>query len=252
MTNDVALDRKSAVLDDAHLGDIRGALGTIRAGDIGARTGLSARLKTLLAIVGPGLIVMVGDNDAGVFGTYTQAGQNYGTRLLWTLLLLIPVLYANKRGEERCPSPRSSARSAVSVGVALTPARAAGTEAAVAYRDDHLVPRQISPPKDSAPADGDQRADGRERGPAPGTDLGSTRLGRDRAHRAQDRHRPYAAARSAPRPKPGRLDAHRIAEPTRGNSPHRQRPGVPGPESICITHSARGERASARCPAQPA
>jgi NRAMP (natural resistance-associated macrophage protein)-like metal ion transporter len=96
MTNDVALDRQSAVLDDAHLGDIRGALGTIRAGDIGARTGLPARLKTLLAIIGPGLIVMVGDNDAGAFGTYTQAGQNYGTRLLWTLLLLIPVLYVNQ------------------------------------------------------------------------------------------------------------------------------------------------------------
>ena len=52
--------------------------------------------KTLLAIVGPGLIVMVGDNDAGAFSTYGQAGQNYGTRLLWTLLLLIPVLYVNQ------------------------------------------------------------------------------------------------------------------------------------------------------------
>ena len=39
---------------------------------------------------------MVGDNDAGAFGTYTQAGQNYGTRLLWTLLLLVPVLYVNQ------------------------------------------------------------------------------------------------------------------------------------------------------------
>ena len=50
----------------------------------------------MLAIVGPGLIVMVGDNDAGAFGTYTQAGQNYGTSLLWTLVLLIPVLYVNQ------------------------------------------------------------------------------------------------------------------------------------------------------------
>jgi NRAMP (natural resistance-associated macrophage protein)-like metal ion transporter len=46
--------------------------------------------------VGPGLIVMVGDNDAGAFATYGQAGQNYGTRLLWTLLLLVPVLYVNQ------------------------------------------------------------------------------------------------------------------------------------------------------------
>ncbi|MBV9522616.1 MAG: divalent metal cation transporter [Alphaproteobacteria bacterium] len=64
---------------------------------LGAVTGVGhARLKTLLAILGPGLIVMVGDNDAGAFGTYTQAGQNYGTSLLWTLLLLIPVLYVNQ------------------------------------------------------------------------------------------------------------------------------------------------------------
>ena len=86
----------SAVLDEAHLGDVQGAMGTIRLDDEGGRATLSARCKTLLAIVGPGLIVMVGDNDAGAFGTYTQAGQNYGTRLLWTLLLLVPVLYVNQ------------------------------------------------------------------------------------------------------------------------------------------------------------
>ncbi|GAA4839993.1 divalent metal cation transporter [Saccharopolyspora rosea] len=87
---------RTAVLDEAHTGDILGALGTIRREDVGPRAGLSARLKTLIAIVGPGLIVMVGDNDAGAFGTYTQAGQNYGTTLLWTLLLLVPVLYVNQ------------------------------------------------------------------------------------------------------------------------------------------------------------
>jgi Mn2+/Fe2+ NRAMP family transporter len=87
---------RTAVLDDAHVGDIRGALGTISADDFAPRAGLSAKFKTLLAIVGPGLIVMCGDNDAGAFSTYGQAGQNYGTRLLWTLLLLIPVLYVNQ------------------------------------------------------------------------------------------------------------------------------------------------------------
>ena len=50
----------------------------------------------LLAIIGPGLIVMVGDNDAGGVSTYSQAGQNYGTSLLWVLLLLIPVLIVNQ------------------------------------------------------------------------------------------------------------------------------------------------------------
>jgi Mn2+/Fe2+ NRAMP family transporter len=85
-----------AVLDREHVGDIRGALGTIARGDVASRPSVSAKLKTLLAIVGPGLIVMVGDNDAGAFGTYTQAGQNYGTHLLWTLVLLVPILYVNQ------------------------------------------------------------------------------------------------------------------------------------------------------------
>ena len=88
--------RGGAQLDSAHVGDIRGALGTIEQGDTATRRGLWARLKTLLAILGPGLIVMAGDNDAGAFSTYSQAGQNYGNTLLWTLVLLIPVLYVNQ------------------------------------------------------------------------------------------------------------------------------------------------------------
>ena len=87
---------RSAVLDDAHLGDIKGALGTIAHHDTAPRNNWWARFRTLLAILGPGLIVMVGDNDAGAFGTYTQAGQNYGTTLLWTMLLLVPVLFVNQ------------------------------------------------------------------------------------------------------------------------------------------------------------
>lgn len=96
LTPTTAAFEDTTVLDSAHLGDIRGALGTIALGDVAPRRHLSAKLKTLLAIVGPGLIVMVGDNDAGAFGTYTQAGQNYGTHLLWTLLLLVPVLYVSQ------------------------------------------------------------------------------------------------------------------------------------------------------------
>src|ERR1700737_417039 len=94
--NHVGAPVRTAVLDKAHLGDINGALGSIAEDDFAPRSTLGARLKTLLAILGPGLIVMVGDNDAGAFGTYTQAGQNYGTTLLWTLVLLIPVLYVNQ------------------------------------------------------------------------------------------------------------------------------------------------------------
>ena len=87
--------RQSAVLDEAHLGDIEGALGRIRLDDTQG-SGLRRRLITFLAIVGPGLIVMVGDNDAGGVSTYAQAGQDYGYSLLWTLLLLIPVLIVNQ------------------------------------------------------------------------------------------------------------------------------------------------------------
>ena len=85
-----------AVLDEAHLGDIKGALGTIRLDDVPPRGSWRGRLLALLAIMGPGLIVMVGDNDAGGVATYAQAGQNYGTSLLWVLLLLIPVLIVNQ------------------------------------------------------------------------------------------------------------------------------------------------------------
>jgi NRAMP (natural resistance-associated macrophage protein)-like metal ion transporter len=87
---------RTAVLDSAHVGDIEGALGRISIGDSDRPRTLKVRLATLLAIIGPGLIVMVGDNDAGGVATYTQAGQNYGYSLLWVLLLLIPVLIVNQ------------------------------------------------------------------------------------------------------------------------------------------------------------
>jgi Mn2+/Fe2+ NRAMP family transporter len=88
--------RPSAVRDEAHLGDIEGALGRIRLGEEDRDRGLRRRLLTFLAIMGPGLIVMVGDNDAGGVSTYAQSGQNYGYSLLWVLLLLIPVLLVNQ------------------------------------------------------------------------------------------------------------------------------------------------------------
>src|SRR5271166_724515 len=88
-----------AVLASAHAGDIVGAFGRIRRDGTGAYGAFSGRwrhLRTLLVITGPGLIVMVGDNDAGGVATYAQAGQNYGMGLLWTLAMLIPVLYVNQ------------------------------------------------------------------------------------------------------------------------------------------------------------
>ncbi len=75
---------------------IKGAFGTIDTHAPQGRRGIKARFLTLLAIIGPGLIVMVGDNDAGGISTYAQAGQNFGYSLLWTLPLLIPVLIVNQ------------------------------------------------------------------------------------------------------------------------------------------------------------
>ncbi len=96
MSETEEIQRSSAVLDEAHVGDIEGAFGTIRQHDTEARRSWIAKFLTLLAIMGPGLIVMVGDNDAGGVATYSQAGQNYGLTLLWTLPLLIPVLIVNQ------------------------------------------------------------------------------------------------------------------------------------------------------------
>jgi Mn2+/Fe2+ NRAMP family transporter len=93
---DSQLRQTSAVLDEAHVGDIHGAFGTIRVSDVNPRRTWRRRLITLAAIIGPGIIVMVGDNDAGGVSTYAQAGQNFGYSLLWTLILLIPVLIVNQ------------------------------------------------------------------------------------------------------------------------------------------------------------
>jgi Mn2+/Fe2+ NRAMP family transporter len=87
---------RRSVLDRAHVGDIEGALGTVIAFDTAPRRSLLRRLATLLAIMGPGLVVMVADNDAGGLSIYAQAGQNYGTSLLWVLVLLAPVLFINQ------------------------------------------------------------------------------------------------------------------------------------------------------------
>jgi NRAMP (natural resistance-associated macrophage protein)-like metal ion transporter len=51
------------------------------------------RLLLFLAVLGPGVIVMVADNDAGGITTYTVTGAKYGMHLLWFLILLGPVAY---------------------------------------------------------------------------------------------------------------------------------------------------------------
>jgi Mn2+/Fe2+ NRAMP family transporter len=50
-------------------------------------------LKMFAVIAGPGIIVMVADNDAGGITTYSVTGAKYGFHLLWFLILLGPVAY---------------------------------------------------------------------------------------------------------------------------------------------------------------
>jgi Mn2+/Fe2+ NRAMP family transporter len=57
------------------------------------RSKWARNLLTFLMVFGPGLIVMEADNDAGAVSTYVQAGAQYGTKLLWILLLLLPTTY---------------------------------------------------------------------------------------------------------------------------------------------------------------
>ena len=84
---------RRSMLDRAHRGDIEGAFGAVQSFDTGPRLSLRRRVATLLAVMGPGIVVLVADNDAGSFSVYAQAGQNYGLRLLWLFALVAPVLF---------------------------------------------------------------------------------------------------------------------------------------------------------------
>ncbi|HVP94410.1 MAG TPA: divalent metal cation transporter [Methanoregulaceae archaeon] len=50
-------------------------------------------IQLYLLIAGPGLIVMIADNDAGGITTYAATGAAYGYALIWFLVLLGPVAY---------------------------------------------------------------------------------------------------------------------------------------------------------------
>lgn len=50
-------------------------------------------IKMFFILSGPGIVVMVADNDAGGITTYAATGAKYGYHLIWFLLILIPVAY---------------------------------------------------------------------------------------------------------------------------------------------------------------
>jgi Mn2+/Fe2+ NRAMP family transporter len=56
-------------------------------------TRLRRQLLIFLAVLGPGIIVMVADNDAGGISTYAVTGSRFGFSLLWIFVLLVPMAY---------------------------------------------------------------------------------------------------------------------------------------------------------------
>ena len=50
-------------------------------------------LKKWLKVIGPGVITGFADDDESGIGTYAQTGAQYGFKLLWTALAMLPLMY---------------------------------------------------------------------------------------------------------------------------------------------------------------
>ncbi|HEY0753151.1 MAG TPA: divalent metal cation transporter [Ktedonobacteraceae bacterium] len=50
-------------------------------------------LKRVLKVIGPGVITGFADDDESGIGTYSQTGAQYGFKLLWTALAMLPLMY---------------------------------------------------------------------------------------------------------------------------------------------------------------
>jgi NRAMP (natural resistance-associated macrophage protein)-like metal ion transporter len=51
------------------------------------------QLLIFFAVLGPGIIVMIADNDAGGISTYAVTGSKYGFSLLFIFIILVPMAY---------------------------------------------------------------------------------------------------------------------------------------------------------------
>src|SRR5438270_1981526 len=64
-----------------------------------ARLRRSRRLFILLAVIGPGLITTNAGDDAGAIATYSQAGAEFGLKMIWVLILItISLAVVNEMG----------------------------------------------------------------------------------------------------------------------------------------------------------
>ncbi|MGA3051868.1 MAG: Nramp family divalent metal transporter [Chitinispirillaceae bacterium] len=58
-------------------------------------------IQLFFILSGPGIIVMIADNDAGGITTYAATGSKYGYGLIWFLIILLPVAYYVQEMTER-------------------------------------------------------------------------------------------------------------------------------------------------------
>src|SRR5919109_3491461 len=57
------------------------------------------RIFILLAVIGPGLITTNAGNDAGAIATYSQAGAEFGLKMVWVLVLItVSLAVVNEMG----------------------------------------------------------------------------------------------------------------------------------------------------------
>ena len=52
------------------------------------------RIPSFLRHVGPGVVTGAADDDPSGIATYTQAGAQFGTGILWTVFLTLPFMVA--------------------------------------------------------------------------------------------------------------------------------------------------------------
>ena len=65
-------------------------------------------LRRLGVVIGPGLVVMLADSDAGSVITAAQSGARWGYRLLLLQFALVPVLFLSNAQREQLSRPAAS------------------------------------------------------------------------------------------------------------------------------------------------
>src|SRR6185295_8900206 len=58
------------------------------------RANMKKRIPSFLRHVGPGVVTGAADDDPSGIATYTQAGAQFGTGILWTVFLTLPFMVA--------------------------------------------------------------------------------------------------------------------------------------------------------------